>query len=156
MDYFFNGLEQKIPLLIYTDGSCIGNPGKGGWGVHMIQGNLFFNVRGDSGNATTTNNRMEMTAVIEALRRVVEAGYPGDVEIYSDSRYVVDGMKAWISTWKKNNWKTFAKNPVKNDDLWKAMDTTGESLKGKLSFNWVRGHSGIQGNTIADSLARRS
>ena len=132
---------------IFTDGACSGNPGPGGWGVILRTGAHEKELSG--GDAATTNNRMELTAVIrglEALKR------PSVVTIHTDSRYVMDGLTQWMPRWKKNGWKTADKKPVKNDDLWRELDL--QCARHELQWRWVRGHSGHPENERADSLAR--
>lgn len=133
---------------IFTDGACKGNPGIGGWGA-------ILRCRGNSreiygGEAHTTNNRMELTAVIEALRTLKR---PCQVTITTDSEYVKNGMTQWIFNWKKRGWKTAAKKPVKNSDLWKELDQLVDGHE--VAWEWVRGHSGHPENERADQLANR-
>jgi ribonuclease HI len=133
---------------IFTDGACSGNPGPGGWGVYIVDGDRTRELYG--GEPDTTNNRMEMQAVIEALR-TVSADEP--VVLYTDSQYVKNGITSWIHGWKKNGWKTASKKPVKNKDLWIALDDL--SSERKIEWRWVKGHAGDEGNEKADELARR-
>ncbi|MEO1251434.1 MAG: ribonuclease HI [Pseudomonadota bacterium] len=135
-------------IIIYTDGACSGNPGPGGWGVLIEDGGQSRELFG--GEAETTNNRMEMKAVIEALKTV---GAGSSVTIYTDSQYVKNGVTQWIHGWKRNGWKTSARKPVKNKDLWVELDalTDGRSI----DWRWVKGHAGDPGNERADALARR-
>jgi len=133
---------------IYTDGACRGNPGDGGWGVHLTFGPHKKELSG--GELNTTNNRMELTAVIKGLQSLRR---PCDVKIYSDSKYVLDGISTHISKWKKNNWRTAAKKPVKNVDLWKELDLALD--KHNIQWLWVKGHSGDIGNDLADNLANK-
>jgi ribonuclease HI len=131
---------------IYTDGACKGNPGPGGWGAWMLYNGKEKTLHG--GEALTTNNRMELTAVIcalEALKR------PCNVKLYTDSSYVQKGITEWIFGWKVRGWRTADKKPVKNDDLWKALDVL--VTQHKIEWIWVRGHNGNDGNEKADSLA---
>lgn len=133
---------------LYTDGACSGNPGPGGWGVILRMGGHEKELFG--GEPDTTNNRMEMMAVIEglrALKRSVRA------DIYTDSQYVMKGMNEWIHGWKARGWKTSAKEPVKNVDLWQALDK--ECARHELKWHWVKGHAGHAENERADALARR-
>lgn len=131
---------------IYTDGACSGNPGPGGWGV-------VLNWRGhekelSGGEPDTTNNRMELMAAIQALESLKRASV---VDLHTDSTYVKDGITKWIHGWKRNGWKTSAKKPVKNEDLWKRLDA---ALSGhQVSWHWVKGHAGHPGNERADDLA---
>nr|WP_321458220.1 ribonuclease HI [uncultured Cohaesibacter sp.] len=135
-------------VTIYTDGACSGNPGPGGWGALLTMGEHEKELCG--GEANTTNNRMELTAAIEALNALTR---PCEVALYTDSQYVKGGITGWIHGWKKNGWKTAAKKPVKNAELWMALD---EALKRhKVEWHWVKGHAGHDGNEKADELARR-
>lgn len=131
---------------IYTDGACKGNPGVGGWGAWMKYNEQEKSLFG--GEQNTTNNRMEMTAVIRALEALKR---PSEVRLYTDSVYVQKGMLEWLAGWKAKNWRTANKKPVKNDDLWKQLDTL--SNQHKIEWVWVKGHSGNQGNERADQLA---
>ncbi len=135
---------------IYTDGACKGNPGPGGWGVLLLSGSTERELFG--GEATTTNNRMELTAVIEALAALKR---PCEVHLYLDSEYVRKGITEWISGWKARGWRTAAKQPVKNVDLWQRLDTLVAQGGHEISWRWVKGHSGDPGNERADALANR-
>ena len=133
---------------IFTDGACRGNPGPGGWGVLMRYGTEERSFCG--GELDTTNNRMELTAVIEGLSALTQ---PCQVELSSDSTYVLKGIQEWMPNWKKRGWKTAAKKPVKNVDLWQKLDAViGEH---KIDWRWVKGHSGHRENEIADQLANQ-
>lgn len=132
---------------IWTDGACSGNPGPGGWGALMRFGGNERELNG--GAADTTNNRMELTATIEALNALKE---PCQIDLYTDSQYVKGGMTGWIRGWKKNGWKTSAKKPVKNEDLWRALDAATE--RHTINWHWVKGHAGHPENERADELAR--
>jgi len=135
-------------IQLFTDGACSGNPGPGGWGYilkHPASGKLVENSGAD---VMTTNNRMELTAVIEGLRHIKE---PASVEIYSDSKYVLDGLDSWLDNWIKRGWKTASKKPVKNEELWRALDELRKVHT--LSFHWVRGHDGHPENERCDELA---
>ena len=133
---------------IFTDGACRGNPGPGGWGVLMRYGTEERSFCG--GELDTTNNRMELTAVIEGLSALTQ---PCQVELSSDSIYVLKGIQEWMPNWKKRGWKTAAKKPVKNVDLWQKLDAViGEH---KIDWCWVKGHSGHRENEIADQLANQ-
>ncbi len=132
---------------IFTDGACSGNPGPGGWGAILRQGDLEKELSG--GEHATTNNRMEMRAVIEGLKALKK---PSAVTIHTDSRYVMDGATKWLPGWKTKGWKTADKKPVKNEDLWRALDD--EMARHKISWRWVAGHSGHVENERADALAR--
>ena len=133
-------------VVIYTDGACKGNPGPGGWGVWLRSGLHERELVG--GEALTTNNRMELTAVIEGLRALK---WPCEVMVYTDSQYVRQGITEWIHNWKKRGWKTAEKKPVKNDDLWRALDA--EAARHQVHWHWVKGHTGDEGNERADALA---
>tara|TARA_Y100000052_G_scaffold24650_1_gene27370 strand:+ start:7371 stop:7850 length:480 start_codon:yes stop_codon:yes gene_type:complete len=134
---------------IWTDGACSGNPGPGGWGVLFVSGSHRKELFG--GEAETTNNRMELMAAIMALETVK----PGnDITLYTDSTYVKDGLNKWIHGWKRNGWKTAAKKPVKNSDLWMRLDAAAAQHP-NLEWRWVKGHDGDEGNEKADSLARQ-
>ncbi len=131
---------------IYTDGACRGNPGPGGWGALLIAGARRKTLHG--GEPETTNNRMELTAAIEALRALRGRRR---VVLHTDSKYVMDGINSWIENWKKRDWKTAARKPVKNKDLWQALDEA--TRKHDIEWVWVRGHDGNAGNEEADMLA---
>jgi ribonuclease HI len=135
------------PLVeMWTDGACKGNPGIGGWGALLRFGPHTKELFG--GEAVTTNNRMELTAVVEGLRALTR---PSTVVVHVDSSYVMNGMKTWIAGWKRNGWQTSAKKPVKNVDLWQALDA--EVTKHDVRWVWVKGHAGDPGNERADALA---
>ena len=140
--------RQSGPVEIYTDGACSGNPGPGGWGAILLWRGKEREIWG--GEPDTTNNRMELTAAIKALeslnRRV-------SAVLYTDSKYVKDGITSWIIGWKAHNWKTTAKKPVKNVDLWQALDDAVS--KHDVEWRWVKGHAGHLENERADELARR-
>ena len=136
-------------IIIYTDGACKGNPGPGGWGVILrsaghVEKELF------GGEALTTNNRMEMTAVIEALSALKR---PCDIALYIDSKYVLQGITEWLAGWKAKGWKTAAKQPVKNVDLWQKLDALVNTSGHTIEWCWVKGHAGDPGNERADALA---
>lgn len=131
---------------IWTDGACKGNPGLGGWGALLRHGTYEKSICG--GEADTTNNRMELMAVIEALRVLKR---PCQVRVHTDSQYVQKGMNEWLSGWKARGWRTADKKPVKNADLWQELDKL--SAQHELSWLWVRGHAGDPGNERADQLA---
>ncbi len=133
---------------IYTDGACRGNPGPGGWGALLRYGDTEREICG--GEANTTNNRMELTAAIEALKILKR---PCALTLYTDSQYVRKGMLEWIEGWKARGWKTAAKKPVKNDDLWRALDE--QVNRHQIKWVWVKGHAGNPGNEKADELANR-
>ena len=136
-------------ITIYTDGACSGNTGIGGWGVVILESNkedIFLN----GGNDNTTNNRMELTAAIEALKYFENMQ---SITLITDSKYVKDGIQSWIQNWKKNGWKTAAKKPVKNKELWIELDQL--ISRHNISWKWVKGHAGNTHNEKADYLARR-
>ena len=133
---------------IYADGGCRGNPGPGGWGVLMQSGDKQKELCG--GEAATTNNRMELTAVIEALSALTR---PAVVQVHTDSQYVQKGISTWIHGWKRNGWRTADKKPVKNAELWQRLDALTESHE--IKWIWVKGHAGHPGNERADALANR-
>jgi len=138
----------KTDIQIWTDGACSGNPGPGGWGVLLVAGTRRKELYG--GAPDTTNNRMELLAAIEALNALKK---PSKVTLNTDSTYVKDGLTKWIHGWKKNGWKTAAKKPVKNKDLWQALDEA--CARHEIKWVWVKGHAGDEGNEKADELARR-
>jgi ribonuclease HI len=140
------GGEQ--PVDIFTDGACKGNPGPGGWGALLRCGSLEKELFG--GVAHTTNNRMELLAVIRALDALTRAS---QVRVHTDSQYVQQGISTWIHGWKRKNWRTAAGAPVKNVDLWKALDAAAS--RHRIEWLWVRGHAGHPGNERADALANR-
>lgn len=133
---------------IYTDGACSGNPGAGGWGAILRYGDVEKELSG--GETETTNNRMELTAVIEALKALKK---PCNIVLYTDSRYVMDGVNSWLPNWKQNGWRTAnKKTPVKNIDLWQLLESQLE--KHKIKWVWVKGHNGHPENERVDKLAR--
>lgn len=142
-----------MKIVIYTDGACSGNPGPGGWGAYMRafdkNGAVVKEQELYGANPMTTNNRMEMQAVVEALRAIKVMGQ--DIQVFSDSKYVLDGIRKWIEGWKRRGWKTAEGKPVKNADLWHEMDTLAQDHA--LIWTWVKGHADNPGNTIADLLA---
>lgn len=133
-------------VLIYTDGACSGNPGKGGWGAVLKFGDKEKHISGFE--AESTNNRMELSGVIFALKALKESC---EIELFSDSKYVLDGITKWIDGWKAKGWKTSSKQQVKNQDLWVELDL--ERSRHKIEFTWVKGHNGDKYNEIADELA---
>ncbi len=137
---------NRTMVEIFTDGACRGNPGPGGWGALLRRGTKEETLRGSE--ALTTNNRMEMMAVIKALQALKD---PSDVNLSTDSQYVVKGMTEWLSGWKKRGWKTASKQPVKNVDLWREIDELANQHR--ITWHWVRGHSGHAENELADQLA---
>ena len=141
-------MNTEKTVFLYTDGACKGNPGKGGWGVLMRYGSHEKELFG--GEAHTTNNRMELTAIIQGLAALKR---PCAVVIYTDSQYVKNGMEKWIHGWKKNGWKTASKQPVKNEDLWQQLDRL--AAQHQIQWQWVRGHAGHAENERADALANQ-
>ena len=137
-------------VVIYTDGACKGNPGPGGWGALLAMGGTEKELFG--GELVTTNNRMEMTAVIEAVAALKR---PCSVTLYLDSQYVLKGITEWIHGWKARGWRTAAKAPVKNVDLWQRLDALLVSGAHTIDWRWVRGHTGDPGNERADALANK-
>ncbi|TMS58600.1 ribonuclease HI [Imbroritus primus] len=135
-------------VTIYSDGACKGNPGPGGWGAVLVSGDHEKEMFG--GEAGTTNNRMELTAVIEALRALKR---PCRIAVYTDSQYVQKGIKEWLPGWKARGWKTADKKPVKNADLWQTLDDL--TRPHQIEWHWVRGHNGHPGNERADALANK-
>lgn len=134
-------------LKIWTDGSCLGNPGPGGWAFVATNGQNTAERSG--GERDTTNNRMELMAVIRAL---TAAHRHSEIELHTDSQYVKNGMQSWLKKWKKNNWRTADKKPVKNQDLWMQLDELSDAIK--IHWHWVRGHNGNEMNERCDELAR--
>jgi len=139
----------KSPVTIYTDGACRGNPGPGGWGVSLRYNGSIRNLCG--AEADTTNNRMELMAAIIGLESLTR---PCSVVLYTDSKYVLEGITSWMPSWKSRGWKTAAKKPVKNVDLWQRLDAATD--RHDISWQWVRGHTGDEGNEMADALANQA
>ncbi|NYF14408.1 ribonuclease HI [Pseudoclavibacter sp. JAI123] len=137
-------------VVMYTDGACKGNPGPGGWGVWLKSGDHERELFG--GELNTTNNRMELKAVIEGLSALKK---PCNVALYLDSQYVRKGITEWIKGWKAKGWKTASKQPVKNAELWKELDSLVEDSGHTIEWRWVKGHSGDVGNERADMLANK-
>lgn len=133
-------------VTIYTDGACRGNPGPGGWGALLDYQGQQRSLKG--GEAETTNNRMELKAAIQALQALSQ---PCVVHLYTDSTYVRQGITEWLPNWKKRNWRTAGKKPVKNADLWQQLEA--EAARHEVDWRWVKGHSGDPGNEAADQLA---
>ncbi len=140
------GMSDRVQ--IWTDGACSGNPGPGGWGALLRMGDHEKELKG--GDSETTNNRMELTAAIEALEALTRAC---DVDLHTDSQYVRGGITGWIHNWKRNGWKTAAKKPVKNVELWQQLEDA--IARHNVSWHWVKGHAGIPENEKADELARQ-
>jgi len=141
-------VNSELITNIYADGGCRGNPGPGGWGVLMQAGSAEKELWG--GERDTTNNRMELTAVIRALEALKR---PARIHLHTDSQYVQKGISQWIHNWKRNGWKTADKKPVKNADLWQKLDEI--SQQHQITWTWVKGHAGHPGNERADALANR-
>ena len=140
--------EPKRQVDMWTDGACKGNPGVGGWGALLRSGGHEKELFG--GAAVTTNNQMELTAVIEGLRALNQ---PCAVTLHVDSTYVMQGVQSWMAGWKRNGWKTKDKKPVKNQELWQALDA--EVARHDVTWVWVKGHAGDPGNERADALANK-
>lgn len=141
-------MSEPIPVTIYTDGACSGNPGPGGWGVLIQWGDHKKELSG--GADDTTNNRMELMAAIMALEALTRSM---PVNIYTDSVYVRDGITKWLEGWKARNWQTAAKKPVKNVDLWQRLEQAQQPHQ--VTWHWIKGHAGHPGNERADELARQ-
>ena len=137
------------PIRIYTDGACRGNPGPGGWGAVLMHGGKVKKLHG--GEQKTTNNRMELTAVIKALECIKGNKWP--LEITSDSKYVLQGITEWIEGWKRKGWRSASKKPVMNVDLWQRLDQLVQPFD--ITWHWVKGHSGHPENEMADQLANQ-
>jgi ribonuclease HI len=145
-------IESEIKLSsieIYCDGACRGNPGPGGWGALLLSGQHEKRIYGAEAN--TTNNRMELAGAIEALKILKN---PSQVILWTDSQYVKKGMTEWLIGWKARQWKTAAKQPVKNADLWQQLEL--ESLRHEVDWRWIKGHAGHYGNEVADQLANQA
>jgi ribonuclease HI len=140
-------VNSAVGIELFTDGACSGNPGPGGWAAILRSGAHERELSG--GEAHTTNNRMEMTAVIEGLKQIKRGSH---VTIHTDSRYVLDGASKWLAGWKRKGWRTADRKPVKNEDLWRRLDE--EMTRHRITWRWVAGHSGHPENERADSLAR--
>jgi ribonuclease HI len=140
-------MTHKPAVVVYTDGACSGNPGPGGWGAILISGAHRKEIKG--GEASTTNNRMELTAAIAALEALK---HPSRVDLHTDSEYVKKGISEWIRAWKARGWRTAARTPVKNADLWQKLDAA--RARHEVHWHWVRGHAGHDENERADELAR--
>ena len=145
--YMLNSNSPQEKIIIYTDGACSGNPGKGGWGAVLMFKEYEKKISG--GNKETTNNQMDIQAVIEALKIIKKSS---EIIINTDSKYVMNGITKWINGWKKNGWRTADRKPVKNSELWQELDA--EAKRHKIEWRWVKGHSGDKFNDIADELAR--
>ncbi|HHB82347.1 MAG TPA: ribonuclease HI [Devosia sp.] len=139
-------MNKSERVTIHTDGACSGNPGPGGWGVVLQFNGHVKELKG--GAPDTTNNRMELSAAIEALNSLKR---PCHIDMFTDSKYVKDGLTSWIHNWKRNGWKTSAKKPVKNADLWKLLDEAVQ--RHTIEWHWLKGHAGDEMNERADQLA---
>jgi ribonuclease HI len=140
--------QPSATVTIYTDGACKGNPGPGGWGATLRAGEHEKELYG--GELATTNNRMELTAVIRALESLKR---DCDVDLYTDSQYVKQGIESWVRNWKRNGWKTADRKPVKNAELWRELDAL--NARHRVRWHWVKGHADDPGNERADALANR-
>ena len=141
-------LNKKFNFIVYTDGACLGNPGPGGWAAIIInEDNQIKKIYGSEKN--TTNNRMELKASIKAINEIKNCK---NIKIFTDSKYLIDGINNWIIKWKKNNWMTSNKKPVKNKDLWITLDNLLQNLS--VEWEWVKGHSGNKMNEEVDLMAR--
>ena len=138
-----------MSIKVYTDGACRGNPGPGGWGVYIINGNQIEELY--AGDPSTTNNKMEMQAAISALMHLKNTNL--SIDLYTDSNYLRQGITEWIYNWKKNNWRTSSKKPVANRELWIELDKLNSQMN--VNWNWVKGHAGDPGNEKADELANK-
>ena len=138
-----------MSIKVYTDGACRGNPGPGGWGVYIINGNQTEELY--AGDPSTTNNKMEMQAAISALMHLKNTNL--SIDLYTDSNYLRQGITEWIYNWKKNNWRTSSKKPVANRELWIELDKLNSQMN--VNWNWVKGHAGDPGNEKADELANK-
>ena len=141
-------MTARPTVHVYTDGACKGNPGPGGWGALLIAGGREKELYG--GESETTNNRMEMTAVIRALEALTA---PSEVDLHTDSQYVKNGIETWIHGWKRNGWKTSDRKPVKNAELWRELEA--QAARHRVRWHWVKGHADNAGNLRADALANR-
>ncbi len=142
------GAGDKPHVLLFTDGACSGNPGPGGWGYILKHPGTGKVKESSGGEPQTTNNRMELIAVIEGLTALTR---PSRVDLTSDSQYVLNGLKDWLEAWKARGWRTAAKAPVKNEDLWRRLDELKQ--KHEIAFHWIRGHAGHEENERCDQLA---
>ena len=138
---------MSAPVEVFTDGACAGNPGPGGWGAVIVRDGGVEEIKG--GDAATTNNRMELTAAIRALDRLPSGAV---ATLWTDSRYLKDGITSWLARWQRNGWKTAAGKPVKNEDLWRALDR--QVSRRDVTWRWIKAHAGHGGNERADALAR--
>ena len=140
-------------LIVFTDGGCSGNPGPGGWAFVIIDGDKEP-IERSGGDLQTTNNRMELQAVIEALKYIITLNEPiSSIQIHTDSQYVKNGITVWIHNWKRNGWRTASKAPVKNKEYWESLDSLASKLP--IEWHWVRGHTGVELNERCDMLVRQ-
>jgi ribonuclease HI len=146
---FISAIDGTLPVKVFTDGACSGNPGPGGWAALLSQGGKHATLSG--GELSTTNNRMELMSAIESLVAI-----PPNIklDINTDSRYLKDGIERWLPSWKRNDWRTASKQPVKNRDLWERLDALCANRQ--INWLWVRGHCGNDGNEFVDSLAKQA
>lgn len=149
-------MTQEKPIIVFTDGSSRGNPGPGGWGALIIAGDKVFEIGGHGDR--TTNNRMEMNAALQALLTIEERKLPGNIEVHTDSAYVLQGVTGWMYGWEKNGWKTKTGEPVLNQDIWKDIGAVMARLKSKRAVDFIKvsGHSGLRGNERVDEIATLS
>ncbi len=140
-------MAQMKKITIHTDGGCHGNPGPGGWAAVLVCGKNSRTISG--GEPATTNNRMELTAAIEALKSLKE---PCEIELFTDSSYLKNGITTWLASWKRNGWKTKTRQPVKNEDLWRELDRL--TSPHRIKWSWVKGHAGEHGNEKCDAIAQ--
>jgi ribonuclease HI len=153
-------LSHKDELKIYTDGGCSGNPGPGGWAYVIISREEEIIAKEMGSQKETTNNRMELTAVIEALRALKKQealpaeGIPRGIAVYTDSQYVQKGISEWIQNWKRNSWRTAGKKPVKNQDLWMELDSLASEFC--ITWEWVKGHDGNKFNELCDRMTQEA
>lgn len=143
---------KKNEIIIYTDGSSLGNPGPGGWGTVIIENEKIVKELGGC-EKNTTNNRMELMAVIEALKFIEKDADKKDIIVHADSAYVLGGVTSWVANWERNGWRTSKKEPVLNKDLWQNLISLVRSCKGNLKWQKVKGHSGVEYNELADKIA---
>ena len=140
-------------VIIYTDGGCSGNPGPGGW-AYVIQSDSHDTINNSGGDSYTTNNKMELSAVINSLQYILSTYQQlPQIKLFTDSQYVKQGITTWIHNWKRNGWRTASKSPVKNKELWQALDALQCQLS--IEWGWVKGHSGVELNELCDMLVQQ-
>lgn len=149
---FFSKISKDAEITVYTDGACSGNPGPGGWGAVFLADDYRCFLNG--GERDTTNNRMEMMAALMAIEQLLKFRPNAKTTLITDSKYLKDGVNLWMKNWKKNGWQTALKKPVKNKDIWIRLDEAVNGLK--ITWQWVKGHSGDEYNDLADTLARKA